>query len=378
MIYLIVFILFLNGIIIFDRNKKEGNRYYWSLCVLLILLWGLRYHVGGDSLRYENHFSDYPLLSELYNFDFTYASYQPFWYIYNSFLKTICDSFIFFQIVHSIIINVGFFVFFKKNSSKKFLLATLYYILWSPYYNAEILRESYSVLIFLLSYKYLLQKKYIKYYLLSLFALLWHVSALFLFIVPILYNIFNKIDNKKAIGLIFILSLSAFVILNYIFSQSVLSILLQGGIIDRLESTLDSGSLNINGVIFKLFVLSPAFLLLYRFTSRKEQMKRNTILLYIFVELIGISFIPIQRLSNYFVFFYLLFIVDAYAETLGKKYHGLYKFTILFVILLRMNYYSLELEQGFHKYDLYLPYHSVFDPKEEIQRETFIINEFLI
>lgn len=376
MIYLIVLIFFLFGIIIFDRNKKEENRYYWFLCVLLILLWGFRYHVGGDSLRYENHFSDYPLLSDLRNFDFTFASYQPLWYIYNSFLKSICDSFTFFQIVHSIIINVGFFVFFKNNSSRPFLLATIFYILWSPYYNAEILRESYSVLIFLFSYKYLLQKKYVKYYLLSLFAFLWHVSALFLFVVPILYNIFDRIDNKRAIGLILILSVSAVVILNYIFSQSLLMLLMQGGI-DRLESTLDSGGLNINGVILKLFVLSPAFLLLYRFTSRKEQVKRNTILLYIFVNLIGISFIPIQRLSNYFVFFFLLFLVDAYAETLGKKYHSLYKFSILFVILVRMSYYSQELEQGFHKYNLYLPYHSVFDPKEEYQRETYIINQFL-
>ena len=376
MIYLIVFIFFLIGIIVFDRNNKEGNRYYWFLCVLLILLWGLRYHVGGDSLRYENHFSDYPLLSELHNFDFTYASYQPLWYIYNSFLKTICDSFTFFQIVHSIIINVGFFVFFKKNSSKKFLLATLYYLLWCPYYNTEILRESYSVLIFLFSYKYLLQKKYTKYYLLSLFALLWHVSALFLFAVPILYNIFNKIDNMKAISLIFIVSLSAYFILNYMFSQSLLSILMQGGI-DRLEATLDSGGLNINGILFTLFVISPAFLLLYRFTRRKEQVKRNTILLYIFVALIGITFIPIQRLVNYFTFFYLMLIVEAYAETVGKKYHSLYKISIIFILLIRMKSYFTELDQGFHKYDLYLPYHSVFDPKEEIQRETFIINEFL-
>ena len=377
MIYIIVLLFFLIGIFIFEQNRKQGNRYYWFLCFLLILLWGLRYHIGGDSLRYEEHFAEYPLFSELRQFDFKDASYQPIWYVYNSIIKSICNSFTLLQIVHSIIINVGFFVFFKKHSSRKFLLATLYYILWSPYFNAEILRESYSVLIFVFSYRYLIQKKYLKYYICCLFAILWHLSALFLFLVPIIYNVFNKINNIKAVSLIFIVSLSSFLILNYIFSQSIFYILLLGGA-ERLVSVYESGrALNVNGILFKVILLLPAFFLLYHFSQSKENEKRVTILLYIFVELIGISFIPLQRLANYFLFYYLLLIVGAYAETIGKKQNSLYIVCIFFNVITRFSYYCKELDTNFYKYNLYYPYHSVFNPKIESDREYYISNEFL-
>lgn len=377
MTYIIILFFFLIGIYVFEQNKKQGNRYYWFLCFLLIVLWGLRYHVGGDSVRYENHFVEYPFFSKLHQFDFKDASYQPIWYVYNSIIKSIYNSFTLLQIVHSTIINIGFFIFFKRYCSKKFLLATLYYVLWSPYFNAEILRESYSVLIFVFSYKYLIQRKYIRYYTCCIFAIFWHLSALFLFFVPIIYNIFNNIDNKKAIGLIFVVSLSSLWILNYIFSQSILYFLMLGGIA-RLESTLESGGLNVNGILFKVICLLPAFLLLYHFTSRKEQAKRITILLYIFVDFIGISFLPLQRLANYFLFFYLLLIVETYAETIGKKQSSLYKLCIIFIIILRINYYSKELDNGFYKYNLYYPYHSVIDSKIENDREYYISNEFLL
>ena len=66
-IYIIVLILLI--IPFFFRHEQSNskyNNYYWFEFFVLFLFMGLRFRVGGDSLRYELYYSYHPNLEELF------------------------------------------------------------------------------------------------------------------------------------------------------------------------------------------------------------------------------------------------------------------------------------------------------------------------
>ena len=83
MIYLFVFILLLIPVVKYDLMAKTGGERGWFCfnLVVLILLAGLRYRVGGDTLMYMSIYDDLPSLADLKYFDFAEADFNPLWYI---------------------------------------------------------------------------------------------------------------------------------------------------------------------------------------------------------------------------------------------------------------------------------------------------------
>ena len=101
MIYLLVFILLLIPVVKYDWMAKTGgeNKWYYLNLVVLILLAGLRYRLGGDTLMYMLMYNEWPSIDELKYFDFEEAQYNPLWYIYASISKSLSDEFWILQII---------------------------------------------------------------------------------------------------------------------------------------------------------------------------------------------------------------------------------------------------------------------------------------
>ena len=118
MIYVVVFILLLIPVVKYDLMAKSGgeNKWYYLNLIVLILLAGLRYRVGGDTLMYMSVYNEWPAIDELKYFDFETALYNPLWYIYTSLPRSISDEFWVFQMIQAVIVNSVFFWFFKKYS----------------------------------------------------------------------------------------------------------------------------------------------------------------------------------------------------------------------------------------------------------------------
>ena len=164
MIYFIVLSFTLIPVILYDFIGKEIGWKFWFYAelIILIIISGLRYRVGGDSLDYIDFFESYPTFSELFYFDFSNAPFNPIWYIYNGLIKLIWNDFIFFQIVQAIIVNTIFFIFFKKHTKYFFTAIFIYTLAYYLYFNMEILREILAVCIFMLSFNYLQKKEIFK------------------------------------------------------------------------------------------------------------------------------------------------------------------------------------------------------------------------
>jgi hypothetical protein len=362
-------------------HQVKGKKLIYLLeLVVLILTAGFRYKVGGDTLAYYDYYELIPTLSQLRFSDFVNQMYQPFWYILNSFTKTISEDFYIFQFAHALIINTIMFYVIKKYTKNYFAATLIYYIFLYTYLNFEILREALSIGVFLLSLDLLLNKQYFKYFLMVLVAFGFHLSALVLFIIPIILLLMRSEKFWKII-VVFLLTFPILMNQNWLNdSFSVLSALLSS---DELLLKFDNYSdlkVNFNGLIKLVFNISPVImLLLYKHDESFAGWKK--ILGCYFLFLLFAFVIPgiFGRLQNYFYPLFLISIIISYeslpvvskGNILLKKIY--LHFILLFLIVNQVYYYSREVYKGKCFYQLYYPYVSVFNPYEVVDREDIYI-----
>ena len=141
MIYIILFIISFIGMYAYEMRHSNitstgtiGGRafqrkkilFYHFECLALILVAGLRYEVGGDTLLYMEYFKEDPSLSELAHFDFLTARFNPLWYVFQAICKGIINKFWFFQLVHATVFNMILFRFFRRHCNRFMTAAFLY------------------------------------------------------------------------------------------------------------------------------------------------------------------------------------------------------------------------------------------------------------
>ena len=171
----------------YQRHLKGRRECYIGLCIIFILIAGLRYRLGIDTIAYEYMYSSFPSLNSFFEFDFDSLRYGRGFLFIVALCKSISCDYILFQIVHAIIINSISFYFFYKYSKNIFFSILLYFFICFFPYNFEVLRESCAVVILLFGWKYFLSNSWIKYYSLSIIAYLFHPSGIIMFILPIFY-----------------------------------------------------------------------------------------------------------------------------------------------------------------------------------------------
>lgn len=199
----------------YDVGRRENSRKYiiwWGLYIYLLLLIGLRYMVGGDSYFYMLYFNEADPSSL---FDLSWDSeYQPLFTFLVSLSKIVYPDFVSFQLLHAFIINTSLFYFISKNTPYRFAALSLCFLCFYINFSVEILRESLAIIIFIFNYKNLEEKKWLKYYVGVGFAFMFHLSAIFLIVLPFFVNL--KLNRKYIILLV--LSCLILYYLEFVFS----------------------------------------------------------------------------------------------------------------------------------------------------------------
>jgi hypothetical protein len=378
MIYILIFILLTILTIRFDFsgkfNKKIANFWYISSCLILIIVSGLRYKVGGDTLSYMYDFNDLPYIWELHKFNFSEAQYDPLWIIFSSLSKSIINDFTFFQILHASIINIILFRFIKQNTPYRFTAILLYALFFYLYFNMEIMRESLAVCTFLLAYPYYKSRKWLKYYLITLVGFLFHSSAIITFIFPLLRNIKFR---SWAIVLLIGVFLAIISIPDAI--KNLLGIFLFN---DRLSSRflLYSGiKLNSNGVFtyFVLYFLFPSILIGMPHLKTKNELFKELLFSYFFIVVVVTGFSGFNRFLNYLTPFMAVYFANSLNEIYRSAYFARAKRLAVFLLMViafipKLNYYFLDTSNivaGTRRYNGWFPYSSVFNKEENHKRE---------
>ena len=159
MTYLIAFVLILYFWVLVDIKKYVKLRTIGLIvCTLvLVLIAGLRYRVGGDSLHYMDIYPAMPTFAQLKETDFS-EGYGPLWYLFCAISKVFGNNFVCLQILHAVIVNVTFLCVFVRKSTNTFACLLIYFLIYYLYYNMEILREALAVCVFCFDIKNLIEK----------------------------------------------------------------------------------------------------------------------------------------------------------------------------------------------------------------------------
>ena len=369
MIYLIIGLILTLSIFFFEK-KKNTDFFYWSLCVLLVLLAGLRNFVGGDTIGYMLMWDSLPKFNE--NFDFFSLTnlYQPFWYIINAFAKYIYDDFVTIQILLAIILNFSIFRLFDKYSNYRFSCVLIYYLMTYAYFNFEILRESLSISILIISIPFLIDKKWTKYFLLSTIAFLFHTSAIILFFLPFGINFFNKKVNLKSLMYIIVITfiLGSSYTINFIVDNFFPFLAALAEIYSEWEwSTIG----------YFVASLKCLFVFLLIMLRQKYNVSQNMIdiplKIYMFFTILSLTMPIAQRFQNYFILFFIIGLVDLIWKFKGKEF--IIKHTIvLFFTTITLHYYLQDTTgltgEKSRFGQIFYPYFSVFD--EVTENDIFI------
>ncbi|RKE89007.1 EpsG family protein [Epilithonimonas arachidiradicis] len=380
--YSFLLFILIFGVFHFDYRGKTilKNLYYYFIFIYCILLTGLRYRVGGDTLAYEDYFPFYPDLRTYFSFlngDNEYFGYQPLYLLFVAFCKSLNPDYYFYQIIHSIIYNSFFFWFIKKYSKYRFTTILISYIfLLYFYFGFEIQREIFAICCFLVAYKYFMENKWLPYFLICIVAFGFHISAIFLFILPLF-----KLIKFSTRFLIISIIISIPLLFSKIFFIDFIKVILVTDFMQKKGEAYSEMEFSILGILFFYFVRVIVFIPFLFYYSKNKLRDKNFD--WMFVGLLWMSILSqvmvgFDRVSNYIYLPFIIFVTHViynkkeWVNTFfGKKaiISSLYLFifSIIGVKLLVAN-----IDNKYYYYSVYFPYESVLDKKETKARERFI------
>lgn len=328
MIYLFVITLLFFLSIRYDICGKNKGRDLWFLAILgiFILLAGLRWRGGIDTHRYLFAFyHEYPSLGN-FSFEDYYVGKDPFYVLLNSFIISLGGRFYMVQLIHAAFVNILIMKYFKKHSNYIFTCSLFYFILFYIPFMMEIMRASFSIVICLYAYDYMMDKRWIKGYVLLLIALMFHFQTIVMFFLPALFFLrFNRKYVFIMIGAFLLGKILQDLLADYIF-------LFEGN--DNLENkvsiyTDDESSYgrethNINYFIVNILptILYPLISLWYikKYCNNVVLMRLEPlVLLGVLFILIRSNFIIAYRFVDYFRVAFTLFFAELFVISIKNS-----------------------------------------------------------
>lgn len=165
------------------QNHNHRTKYIFIFSLTLFTLFvGLKGWTGMDVMMYFENFRDAPTLGEFFLGRYSKEWYSDFEFGYNFFVmtaKTLGMSFWQFQFVYVLIDAIILYYFFKRETNYCVLTLLVYFIWWGWVFHAEQLRNANSVLLFMMSLKYVRNKQVFSYVLLNLLGMTFHTTSLF-------------------------------------------------------------------------------------------------------------------------------------------------------------------------------------------------------
>lgn len=365
--YLIPILVTLLAALYYDwTGRVRGRKAVWYLLfVYLVLLIGLRYKVGADTLNYMDYFAWAPDLSGWKFWDAA-NPYEPFFTFLVSVGKSFSDEFYAFQLVHALILNTCIFYFISHNTKYRFSALFFCFLLYYFYFSTEVLRESLAVFVFALNYKNYQNNRWFRYYCWALVACLFHISAVFLLVLP--FAKWLRLDWKFGL-------LSLFFVLVLFNMGSVFALLEDisriGEKVNSYEDVHFVGFLWM-GLRFLQYTLVPLCILAFGKKVLHMEVKYEPLYCVMALLGIGVLFSPVifSRFTNYIYPLYALSLTEVLCGGLKAVMPAVKRLSSLVIgcaVLFIYGSYYVHL----NFYRIWVPYVSVIHPYEVSGRDDF-------
>lgn len=380
MLFYLTIVLFLGvGVVLFDIKKQTENKSFFLLVcfLLLVIMSSIRYRVGGDSLSYEDYYDGMPNLNNYVDYlDYNPFSYQPLWLLFVAICKSISSEFYVLQIMHALLFNLSLFLFINKHTTYVFsTLLLLFFSLLYFYYSFEILRESLAISVFLFNIENLEKKRWTRYYALVLISFLFHISAFFLFFLPLLKKI--ELTKMKIYFLLF------FAIVLFFLKGFIFSVLTPFLILEAMKNKADTYSemtFSLVGFLafFSVRVLLVLPFLFYRISTKVKTFRWLDFSFLIF-SIMAQYFVGFERLLNYFYIIYFVLFVNFIYENERIIFGSFIKKIIIAMSFMHvffiMDYKIFAENIGQYYYcSLFYPYENIFTHNQSKDREDYYYN----
>jgi len=380
--YFVLIAFFIILIYVYDLKAYSHfrNLFYNIILISFILLAGLRYHIGIDSLRYEQWFNnDLPTINH-FSFN-SYYGYEPLFVLLSSLIKTLFGGWIFAQIIFAFIINVIIFRYIKKYTRYIFTAVLIYFISWFFDYNCETIRQSLAVAVFLMSIRFLEHKKYVKYYIFAIIAFLFHYSSIVVFIIPLILKF--RINWVSCVFFVVLLAIGAYVRIKF---GAILNLL--GTLYEPIlhysvyeNNALVTDSLNYKGMIFVIGcnVLPYIFAVnILRRHNISNNVLEAILLLYLSFVILACNIPLFHRFTQYFGIISVIYFADIMGSSFNTSIRYNFKSKIVatyvcmaFLLSTYMQNISVDENTGLSSYRRYYPYSSIITKTTYSDREYF-------
>lgn len=293
-----------------QENGMEHMRwdvYLIILTIFLILMFGLRKSYN-DTINYRRGYDISvdisTFLSDRNNLE---IFSNPLFYAFQSLMRTMTSDYTYFFLICACYINILNVSFIKKNTEiRNFALSMfIYAAIGTMFLTMAAIKQALAMATLTLALNALIDRKYIKYYLIVFIAGLIHTYAWILAILPLFYT---KPWSFRTLILLFI-TLG----ITYTFKSSIESILKvadQAGKTVAKEEVFDNNKMNIFRVA--VYAVMPVITLLFRSYVNEEIDRKNS--LFIQMSIISFMFIILAtqnganmfgRAANYFIYGYI-------------------------------------------------------------------------
>ena len=383
MIYLLLIIYILFLIKKYDTKSHFDKSHYRILLVLFILMSGLSYRLGIDTVRYENTFDTAFNTSFDWNSIFSYEgswSNEPLWVLLNWLVYNTVGEFWVLKLIVSCFVNITIFWFIRKHSDTPFTCVLLYFILGTFFQlNYQVLREAVAVSFFLIAFDKLISGKVglIKYFIFLLPAILFHRFALVSFLFPLFVNFRYGKRYYISVLIVFLITPVFSYLMDSFLNIQFLNLVLGESISGYKESIMYGiTTRNIFGYItIALFSVIPLVLLLNN--SKRDQIQSLSLLYIIVLILRMSSLVILYRINNYLALPFIISFASSISNSCYKKSFALSRISLMnsitpFVICLII-YMGTSIRQMVtsDEFVMYYPYSSIIDKSMDPDRESF-------
>lgn len=172
-------------------KEKTTNKLFMLYATLIVSIYfiGLRGYIFTDWISYKKYYDCSPdLFSDNIILFIKQSTFEKGYTIYIVMMKSICRKYEVFQLVDYIINILLLYNFFKRYSCNILLSYAFYIIFFGVILTVNLQRNIKAILIVLNSFKYVRERKFIKFLLLILIAMQFHISAIVYIFIYFLYN----------------------------------------------------------------------------------------------------------------------------------------------------------------------------------------------
>lgn len=381
MIYLIPILLTLIGVVVYDYKQVASFRGVWVgvSWLSLVLIAGLRYQVGGDTLTYMSDFQYIIVPLQDLTWDLIVENYyNVLWVVFNSACKSIWDDFTMVQLVHAVVVNSAVVYFFARHTKHIFTALFFYTVCFFLFYNTEIMRASLAMAVFLFGFSTLEKKQWLRYLLVMVIAYGFHSEALVMLLFPVCHLLGRVHINIRTVSLLAGIAVAMMGLLVFLPYVATLLHLTERFAVFSHYIEYQS-RLNIFGKMQYLALLVPWVLVLFMNKKTEYPLLRGMLVLFLMLSLPMLEYqVLFTRVTDFLKPACVVCLANGIWYVYGHKERALRIVGVLAIagVLVVAVRDQLAGESGYEFYRRYFPYHHYWDSKtlDDKERQDMMNN----